>query len=351
MPDAAEFLADQQSVTASAPCRIDLGGTLDLSTMHLPLAHLKPCTFNIALDMRTRVTITPGRQRDVVRIASKGVDRAQYRLNDVSFDQRLGLMFAVAAHFNISGIEIEIDSASPPRSALGGSSAAAVALVAALMKVRAEDPDYQPPLRQVAWLAHQIEAGVAGVPCGMQDQLAATYGGVHAWHWHAKKGRSDFERESLAGKNQMAAIEQWILVAYCGIPHESKDINRRWVDQFLGGRHRSGWREITDCARRFVDAVKQQDFAAMMAAMNREVALRLDMTPDVLDDMGYRLMGAAGEKGCAARFTGAGGGGCMWAIGMPPNIRALEEVWRELLLSQEGACLLPTKIARQGLAV
>ena len=36
-------------ITASAPCRIDMGGTLDLSTFYIPLRSLKPCTLYLTL--------------------------------------------------------------------------------------------------------------------------------------------------------------------------------------------------------------------------------------------------------------------------------------------------------------
>ncbi|MBW1889644.1 MAG: galactokinase, partial [Deltaproteobacteria bacterium] len=44
-------------ITASAPCRIDMGGTLDLSTFYVPLRFLRPCTFNMALALRTTARI------------------------------------------------------------------------------------------------------------------------------------------------------------------------------------------------------------------------------------------------------------------------------------------------------
>jgi len=46
-------------IEASAPCRIDMGGTLDISTFYYPLMHLNPCTFNIAINLRTRVSLFP----------------------------------------------------------------------------------------------------------------------------------------------------------------------------------------------------------------------------------------------------------------------------------------------------
>ena len=161
---------ESEPIEASAPCRIDMGGTLDISTFSYPLRHLAPCTFNIALDLRTRVRLLPY-TKGRIKISSRGFKDAQFSADAAPFDHPMGLMFATAAYFNASGIHIEIDSQSPPRSALGGSSVAAVALVAALAKLmQPERPIVGPDRRSIALTAFQIEQSVAGVPCGIQDQ-------------------------------------------------------------------------------------------------------------------------------------------------------------------------------------
>ena len=73
-----------------------MGGTLDIDTFSLPLHHLSPCTFNIALNLRTRVRLHPYHQ-DLVKVSSKGFDQAEYPLNKAPFDHPLGLIFAIAA--------------------------------------------------------------------------------------------------------------------------------------------------------------------------------------------------------------------------------------------------------------
>ena len=119
-------ILESNPVEASAPCRIDMGGTLDISTFSYPLRYLAPCTFNIALGLRTRIRLKPY-ARGRIKISSKGFKDAQFPADAAPFDHPLGLMFATAAYFNARGIQIEIHSQSPPRSALGGSSVAAVA--------------------------------------------------------------------------------------------------------------------------------------------------------------------------------------------------------------------------------
>jgi D-glycero-alpha-D-manno-heptose-7-phosphate kinase len=188
---------EQGPVAVSAPCRVDMGGTLDIRTFSYPLQHLGPCTVNIALGLRTTVRLLP-HARGRVKVSSRGFKSADFSAGRAPFRHPLGLMFATAAFFNAAGVHIRVESDSPPRSALGGSSVAAVGLVRAFMEIRrrarltaAVDG------RSVALLAHALEESVAGVPCGYQDQLAAAFGGVNAWHWRTLPRAQVFRREVL----------------------------------------------------------------------------------------------------------------------------------------------------------
>lgn len=342
------YLVEKYRVESSAPCRIDMGGTLDIDTFCFPLRHLNPCTFNIALDLTTRVRLRPYRE-EMIRVSSKGFQSAEFRFDRVPFDHPLGLMFAVAAYFGAHGIDIDIHSSSPPKSALGGSSSAAVALVAAFGKVFEKLGQAPLPRSRIALLSQAIEASVAGVPCGLQDQLAAVYGGVNLWYWTAGVDEAVFIRESLVDDTDPSRLDKHLLVAYCGFPHVSKDINSRWVKQFIQGQNREDWAEIVRLTRRFADAVKHSDFDSAAEAMNKETRLRRQMTPDVLDDMGEKLFEAAEGCGCGSRFTGAGGGGCLWALGRQKAIGSLRKIWQDLLLQRPEACLLDAKIDHTGL--
>ncbi|MBF0200232.1 MAG: hypothetical protein HQK66_02770 [Desulfamplus sp.] len=121
-----------------------------------------------------------------------------------------------------------------------------------------------------------------------------------------------------------------ILVAYCGIPHVSSDINKRWVNRFLSGMDRDKWREIIALTHQFALAVKQGRYRDAGELMNRETRIRMEMTPDVLDKTGQLLFQAALECGCGARFTGAGGGGCLWAIGNGGDVEILGKRWKDI---------------------
>ncbi len=345
-------LLESRPVNASAACRIDCGGTLDIKTFYYPLHHLSPCTFNIAIDMKTRVRLLPYSSGQI-KVSSKGFGTEEHPADSAPFSGPLGLIFAIATYFRVEGVHIEIVSESPPRSALGGSSTAAVALIGALSKALALAGDgiSRMSRKQIVLLAHAIEEAVAGIPCGLQDQLAAAYGGVHAWYWPSEPADPSFKRTEVLTKEDYTTLETHLLLAYCGVPHESQDINSKWIDQFVRGKARHLWYEIVSCTNDFVQALTVKDWGAAVRAMNKEVEIRRKMTPEVFDEMGVALIDRALAQGCGARFTGSGGGGCIWALGEEEDIRTLRPEWADILSRREGAKLLDARVAPTGLRI
>ncbi len=184
----------------------------------------------------------------------------------------------------------------------------------------------------------------------MQDQLAAAFGGVNQWFWKMGDRYPEFERapvfENEAG---IKAFNANILIAYCGIPHVSKDINRQWLESFVRGETRSVFKKIADLTKEFSKAVKAGNFRQAAKLMNQETNLRQQMTPDVLDNAGKKMFEKAINCNCGARFTGAGGGGCLWAIGEAMDIDKLKLLWQKILAPIETAKILDTKIENKGI--
>jgi len=221
--------------------------------------------------------------------------------------------------------------------------------VAALARWRGPS-DARPLSRtRIALSAHAIESSLAGVPCGMQDQLAAAYGGSHAWYWRPAGSATPFAKRTVLKGKHLKGLESNLLVAYCGLTHESSRINRMWVEQFVAGLRRDVWCEIVRCTRKFVDALSGGDLEGAVGCMNREMALRRDLTPEVLDPTGERLVTTALQNRCGARIAGAGGGGCLWALGQAEDIHRLRTAWQAVLASQPDARLLATRIDTRGL--
>ena len=85
--------------------------------------------------------------------------------------------------------------------------------------------------------------------------------------------------------------------------------------------------------------------------MNQETAIRRTMTPEVLDAIGGELVDAARARGGGARFTGAGGGGCLWAVGDAEVIARLRSDWRTILAQRGEAMLLDVGPDADGLLI
>ncbi len=342
-----EPLLENRAIDASAPCRIDFGGTLDISSLHYPLRRLAPTTVNIALNRRTTVSLGPA-TGDRIRISSTGFADAAFDPSAAPYDHPLGLIFAVADYFGARGVHIRIHSTSPPKSGLGGSSVAAVALIAAFSKVLCKMDKRALSLDQIVLLAHAIEQGVAGVPCGFQDQLAAAFGGVNTWTWPADPDLRPYSGRSLITGDAVGRLDPHLLVAYLGVTHVSRDVNNTWVRQFINGSSRKNWHAIVRLTHDFADAITRWDMPAAAEFMNRETAIRKAMTPQVLDDAGDKLAASAVDIGCGARFTGAGGGGCLWAIGEAVSIATLKPVWEKILAKRPAAGLLDCRVDATG---
>mgnify|MGYP001544767564 FL=1 len=116
---------------------------------------------------------------------------------------------------------------------MGGSSTAAVALISEFSKVLEEMGQGALSRKNIALLAQKLEASVAGVPCGLQDQLAAAYGGANIWYWPVNDQDPFFRKKTVIRKQYLREFERQLLLGYCGVPHESKNVNLKWVQQFL----------------------------------------------------------------------------------------------------------------------
>ena len=82
--------------------------------------------------------------------------------------------------------------------------------------------------------------------------------------------------------------------------------------------------------------------------LREEMAVRREITPDALIPVTERLIREAEKAGCGARFTGAGAGGSVWALGEKEEIDALRQTWQDSLASVKGAGILPCQVDLHG---
>jgi D-glycero-alpha-D-manno-heptose-7-phosphate kinase len=348
MFSSAKKILKSHRVEASAPCRVDSGGTWDIRSMALPMQAIEPVTLNIALSLRTRVTLFPF-EEGMVKVSSEGFPDAEaHDFKALPFDSVFGLFYAAVAYFGIHGLEARITSDSPAKAALGGSSTALVALIKALSKLAVLTGTHPLTQKDILHLAYHLEDSTSSGKCGIQDQAAAVFGGVHLWRWHFGIRLSPYERQALLDRKGQRELSEHLLVAFSGKSHVSARVNQGWIEGFLSGKTRAGWIEANTIVRRLAQAMIDRKWDQAAGLLREEMTVRRAITPDALIPVTHKLIEQAEEAGCGARFAGAGAGGSVWALGEKRGIAELKTIWRSTLAPIRGAGLLDCTVDPRG---
>lgn len=202
--------------------------------------------------------------------------------------------------------------------------------------------------REILYLAYQLEDAVTKGKCGIQDQAAAAYGGVHLWKWRYGDQGSLFSRVPLLKEKACRELSEHILVAYSGKSHVSSRINRSWIDGFLSGETRAGWLRVNDIVHQLAAALSAGEWNRAARLLRKEMAVRREITPDALIPITEALIAEAEEAGCGARFAGAGAGGSLWALGEKDGVERLRAAWASRLSGVKGAGILECAVDSTG---
>jgi D-glycero-alpha-D-manno-heptose-7-phosphate kinase len=335
----------QAAIVASAPCRVDCGGSTEHRLTGLLGRQWEPSTTTIALDLRTTVEIR-GYQAGKILVESAILGTQEATPPTLPLAGPLGLIFAVLGYFGVHGIRVTVDAQAPIRSGMGGSGAATVAAIGALQELTAPVEGREQDLRRVALLAHHLEDALYN-NTGLQDQATAAYGGVHLWRWRYAD-QLDFEGEKLLADPD--ALSPHVLVAYSGKCHVGNR-NSVVLETFRQTGNLLPLREISAQARAMGQALRTEDYRAAARALSAEAEIRSRLLGGSALDEDESLMNVARDHECGARFAGHGGGGSLWAIGEAPAIAALRRDWERLLSARGSGFVFPPGLSHDGLRV
>ena len=331
-----------KSVTAHAPCRVDLaGGTVDIWPLYL--FHPGAVTVNFAVNVLTRCQVRSRRGKGLI-LRSLDTGRED-RFRD--FDQLCAARrckHPLAGHLvrffaPEEGLEIETHSESPAGAGISGSSALMVATTAALARYTGRKLS----LEEIRVIAQNVEAQLIRVPTGCQDYYPALYGGVSAIHL----GPDGIQREAVAIDPE--ALDRRFLLVYTGAPRQSGINNWEVFKAHVNGDRRvqRNFDEIVAIARGMHEAVAAADWAAIEKLLRAEWKLRKTNAPGISTPLIEKLIaGAMRSGGRAAKVCGAGGGGCLVIL--------VEEGAKERVakvVSKLGGRVLPARVARDGLSL
>ena len=196
------------------------------------------------------------------------------------------------------GFTLTTNSEVPAGAGLGGSSAMAVAICAALDRLTSARLGPQKWIH----LSRDVEAMVIKVPTGTQDHYPPAYGGLSAIHLDPGGER----RESLAC--DLDALEQRLVLCYTGKPRQHGINNWEVFARHIGG-DRTTFRnleQIAAVAREVRAALLQQDWASLGRLVREEWTFRRRNLPSISTPTIDRVIaaglrnGATGGKVCGA---------------------------------------------------
>lgn len=330
-------------IESSAPTRVDLaGGTIDIWPLYL--FHPGAATVNFATSLRAHCQI---KTREDGRIVLESRDRKisfetdLAAIEDLIREERLELISKLVHFFKpTTGFHLTANSEAPAGAGLGGSSALAIACIAALNRLVGNR--YEP--RKFVTIAANIETTVIRVPAGFQDYYSAQYGAVSAIHFRP----DGIEREAL--QINEAQLENRIAICYTGEPRLSGTNN--WE---IFKRHVDGDPElfelfdgIRDSAVHLREALLANDWGKVSKTMRAAYPNRKRLAPGVTTPQMERLVEKALANGAeAAKVCGAGGGGCIAFLCAEGRRADVERA----LNGEEGAEVLDWKFSREGLII
>jgi D-glycero-alpha-D-manno-heptose-7-phosphate kinase len=210
----------------------------------------------------------------------------------------------------LMGCRASIESDFPVGAGLGGSSAAGVALAAAIRAWKGSPVD---SLDEIAEESRAVEAEELGIAGGRQDHYAAAYGGALDLTF----GRQTTATPIPLARDTAKALEARCVVVYTGESRISGDTITAVIDAY-----RARERRVVDALSRMkalagdmVRALASGDMDALAAAVGQHWIFQRSLHPAIPTPLIDRLLDVAHEAGAlGGKALGASGGGCVLAI-------------------------------------
>ena len=328
-------------IESRAPTRIDLaGGTLDIWPLYL--FHEGSLTVNCAITRYASCVIETAQEpsRRIV-LASRDIGRKE---SFASFDAlcrarryKLPLLAHLVRVFRpTGGFTLTTDSEAPAGAGIGGSSAMAVAICAALDHLTGAK------LRREDWIhiSRDVEAIVIRVPTGTQDHYPPAFGGAAA----IVLAPGGERREALGC--DLDELERRLVLCYTGKPRQHGINNWEVFKRHIDGDRRvsQNLEKISIIAQAVRGALERNEWNEVGRLVREEWDFRRRNLRTISTPLIDRVISSARRQGAlAGKVCGAGGGGCVTLV-IDPDARARVEA----AVIAADAKLLPLQIDRGG---
>jgi D-glycero-alpha-D-manno-heptose-7-phosphate kinase len=331
-------------IEAKAPTRVDLAGsTLDIWPLYL--FHPGAVTVNAAISRYAycHIAMRPrGNKR--IELVSRDTQRSESFASFAAMERaakyKLPLLAEITKFFRpADGFTLTTDSEAPAGAGIGGSSAMAVAICAALDRLTGAGKSKEDWIH----ISRDAEAIVINIPTGTQDHYPPAFGGAAAIELPA----GGEHRVEL--RVDLDELEKRVVVCYTEKPRKHGINNWEVFKAHIDGNRavRHGLGRISAVAQDMRKALERANWKEAGALMREEWSFRRKNLPTISTELIDRAIAGARKNGAlAGKVCGAGGGGCVVFL-IEPGAR--ERV--ERAIGEAGAKVLPVKIDRQGVRV
>src|SRR6266436_5949731 len=331
-------------IESKAPTRVDLaGGTLDIWPLYL--FHPGAVTINAAITRYASCVIETQEVGDEkIQLISRDTKReesfASFAAMVKARRYNLPLLAEIAKFFAPeNGFTLTTDSEAPAGAGIGGSSAMALAICAALDRFTSAGKS------KVDWIhiSRDAEGIVIRVPTGTQDHYPPAFGGAAAIELLPGGERRIELRLNLD------ELERRLVVCYTGKPRHTGINNWEVFKAHIDGKKavQNNIEHISQIAQKMRVALESGDWKETGRLMHAEWTFRRRNLPTISTKTIDAIINGAKRKGAlAGKVCGAGGGGCVVLL-IEPDARE----WVEKAVVECGGELLPMQIDRQGVTV
>lgn len=335
-------------IKASAPHRVDIGGTWDLKPFAMLYRQERPCTLNIAISLRTTVELR-AYEEGYIHITDD-IGSEEYCSQNWHFNDRFGLITSIIKYLGVDGFALKLSYDAPNRSGLGGSGVVAVAVLAAINAVLPEAGVAAFTKHEIALITHSVEDGLRYSHTGLQDQCAALFGGINFWQWNYDVLDTHFTRLSIDSQEVIDAVSDRLVIAYIGVPHYSSRVNAEQVEGLLNGRFLEHWLRINSLTRAAFFKLGNAEWSELISIINEETSLRSEIAPSRITPLGEALQTLAHGSEASFAAAGAGNGGCVWTLCPTPEAAdSLKADWSLAMTDTSDARILEIAVDREGL--
>jgi D-glycero-alpha-D-manno-heptose-7-phosphate kinase len=321
MPDRLPDTPRPEIVVARAPARLDLGG--GWTDVPPYTDEQGGCVCNVAITRHATVRLTRRDAPDLPPLDAPGRRDADARLATAAL-RRDGAHDALRA---------EIVSDFPVSAGLGGSSAAGVALAAALAAWRGALPlDVPPDHAQrdaLAEWSRAVEVEDAGIAGGRQDHYAAAHGGALRLDFGvAAGGRPAAARRLQVRDATSADLVRRAVVVYTGESRISGDTIVAVLDAYRAREPRvvDALARMRALAAEMADALERGDLDALGALLGAHWTDQRALHPRIATPRIDAVLERAQRAGAlGGKALGASGGGCVLVLAADGREAAVRE--------------------------